>query len=237
MSFFKDLQFSINSYSIDINELSTDYLLEKEKEKLNISFKESKGGSSLNYEGEDNTFSFSSDGIIILSPKSKNKEEKKIEKETKDYNKNNSKPHISNEELIKKIRININKEKKITKVILVIEVFLGFLLSNLSGLIFYLSFKFSSSGQKIIAMSIELIIIPISFYGIFPKKSSSHKKILISLYLWISLFLIPISFFSESGIKDNKILIIYHDILIFRLIFILNQEILFFISLLINIKI
>ncbi len=77
----------------------------------------------------------------------------------------------------------------------------------------------------------------IILYGIYPKKNSLHKKILFSLYLWMTLFFIPILFFSESGIKDTNINIRFHNILILRLIFVIVQEILFSISFMAKIKI
>lgn len=251
MSFYKVSQNLINDSYLDSQDYSSENLLEKEKNKLNISFQQEEAEKETCPDAESNESS-SSDGIVVIpekdkpkSPAESGKEIKEIKKGTKEEkkpiekneNEKEMKDYISNENSIKQIKANLKKEKIIKYLLQGIEILLGLFLSFLSGFLFYLSLEFSSSGQKFLSLTVEVIIFFISLYGINPKKSNVDKKILFSLYLWIDFLLIPISFFSESGIKDAKVYIKFNDVLLLRLILVVIQELLFCISLVAKINI
>lgn len=214
-----------------INEIEEIMLPEEDEDKYKNK------GSSINQEEEtssdieNSNDSASSIGIAVIKIKHQNSLEKK---EIHNRESHLSKKRVNSEAIIEQ---NKGKESTIKGVLLFIQVLLGICLADLSIFLFLISLKHSSSGQKIISLVLELLLLLISLYGAYPKKTISHKKAVAALYLWSILFLIPLEFFSESGIKNEEKLKLFHETLTLRLILIAVQEVLFFLALVAKIEI
>ena len=145
----------------------------------------------------------------------------------------------NNKEIDKKI-IEQQNNIIITKlriILLIIEIFLGILLSISSIIIFSIFYKDNILNQKIIGFLVEPIIFFISLIGIIPYKRKSFKKIKIALYLWSGLFLFPFSFYSKSAIEDKNLKNLCKKILIARIYLLSVQFVNFIISLILKINI
>ena len=142
------------------------------------------------------------------------------------------------EEIDKKKREqNIKNISKIKIILLIIEIILGILLSISSFAILFILFKDNIINEKLISFIVEPIIFLISIIGILPYKGKSCKKIVVALYLWEGLFLFPISFYSNSGIKDTNLYVISNRILFSRLCLLVIQFLNFIVSLVMKINI
>lgn len=140
----------------------------------------------------------------------------------------------------KKEMIEQKKEiiySKLKIILLIIEIFLGILLSISSIFIILIFFKDNIVNQKYIAFLVEPIILLISIIGIIPYKGKSCKKIIIALYLWEGLFLFPFSFYAKSAIEDKHLKNICNKILIARIYLLSVQFITFSLSLILKINI
>ena len=111
------------------------------------------------------------------------------------------------------------------------------LLSISSIVILIIIYKDSIINQKLISLVIEPIVFCISFIGIIPYKGRGCKKIVLSLYLWEGLFLIPFSFYVKTAVEDEDLKDIF-NITLYARIFILSSQIVnFLLSLLLGINI
>lgn len=133
--------------------------------------------------------------------------------------------------------INENNNSKLKIALLIIEIFLAILLSISSIVILIIIYKDSIINQKLISLVIEPIIFCISIIGIIPYKGRGCKKIVLSLYLWEGLFLIPFSFYVKAAVEDEDLKEIF-KITLYARIFILSSQIVnFLLSLLLGINI
>jgi len=121
---------------------------------------------------------------------------------------------LDRESLNNKIKQNIStidKEKKkyfinkklLKRIMIVIEIFFGFLLCTCSILLIIILIQEKISHQKIIGVIIEPLIIIISFTGMLPISNITFKKIKCALYIWESALLVPMSFYVKSSINDK----------------------------------
>lgn len=145
----------------------------------------------------------------------------------------------NNKDIDKKIieQKNNNVISKLAILLLIIEIFLGILLSISSIVILLIFFKDNIVNQKYIAFLVEPIVFLISLIGIIPYKGKSCKKIIISLYLWEGLFLFPLSFYSKSVINDKHLNNLCNRILIARIYLLSVQFVIFILSLILKINI
>ena len=105
----------------------------------------------------------------------------------------------------------IDKEKKkyfinkklLKRIMIVIEIFFGFLLCTCSILLIIILIQEKISHQKIIGVIFEPLIIIISFTGMLPISNITFKKIKCALYIWESALLVPMSFYVKSSINDK----------------------------------
>ena len=133
--------------------------------------------------------------------------------------------------------INEKNNSKLKIALLIIEIFLAILLSISSIVILIIIYKDSIINQKLISLVIEPIVFCISFIGIIPYKGRGCKKIVLSLYLWEGLFLIPFSFYVKTAVEDEDLKDIF-NITLYARIFILSSQIVnFLLSLLLGINI
>lgn len=201
--------------------------------------KEEEGNSFL--ETGDNTHlndSMSSAGFVIVSLSGNQKNKLSIsEKKEKSLAETSIDFDELSRELIEIQKKNKKCKEKYRAVFLTIEILLGCALIFASIFLFCLGFDFSSSGQRILSSGIEIVLVIISSFSIFPKKNGTMRKILGTLYIWMGLFLIPLSFFSESGIKDENMKNRYHQMLLIRLYLYISQVVIFFIALIAKIEI
>ena len=132
---------------------------------------------------------------------------------------------------------NIIIISKLRIILLIIEIFLGILLSMSSIIIFLIFYKDNIVNQKYIGFLVEPIVFLISIIGIIPYKRKSFKKIKIALYLWTGLFLFPFSFYSKSAIEDKHLKNLCNKILIARIYLLSIQFVHFILSLILKINI
>lgn len=145
-----------------------------------------------------------------------------------------------NNKIIDKKIIEKENDSIISKIgifLYIIELIFGILLTISSISILLIIYMDDIVDQKYISFFVEPIIFIISILGIIPYKGKNFKTIIISLYLWEGLFLFPLSFYSISIIKDNKLYNICCKIIIARIILLSAQFINFVISLILKIDI
>ena len=133
--------------------------------------------------------------------------------------------------------INEKNNSKLKIALLIIEIFLAILLSISSIVILIIIYKDSIINQKLISLVIEPIVFCISFIGIIPYKGRGCKKIVLSLYLWEGLFLIPFSFYVKTAVEDEDLKDIFNRTLYARIFILSSQIVNFLLSLLLGINI
>lgn len=188
------------------------------------------------YEDNGNNDSVSLDGFVIVSTSNNNF---KYIKEKKEHIISEQEIDIDefNEEIEKMAKKRKKTLEKLRLFLMSIEILLGCSLAFASIFLFCISFDCSSSFQRILSSFIEIIILIVSFMSVYPKKNNTFRKSLSVLYIWIILFLIPLSFFTETGIKNEEMQNHYHQMLIYRLYILILQLLLFFISFITKIEI
>lgn len=171
---------------------------------------------------------------IIEQPQEKN-EYSIIEKEKE--NEAESCKEKKNEKIIVEKKNNNSSPKENSqlgirlRIVLIFKIVFGCFLIDVSILLIYLTYldENSFSETKIFTPIFEPIILLITFLGIYPKKSSRYRKIVLALYIWAAFFLTPFTFLSKSNIKNIRLLIICEKILIVRISLLLAQLLLLFI--------
>lgn len=116
---------------------------------------------------------------------------------------NSNKITLNNSKIDKQKKKYFINKKLLKRIMIIIEIFVGFLLCSCSILLIIILIEEKISHQKIIGVIIEPLIIICSFTGMLPISNITFKKIKCALYFWESALLVPLSFYVKSSINDE----------------------------------